>query len=282
MLSVVSTPKATGTPVTEHHLLQAARALAGDVLKMRRVAADHAAERHHVRRSCHCNARACTASGSSKAPGTRVPRAAPQALTSGFARHASRAPADQLLDQLGVVARGHHRDTHARWRSARPDSATFVPMHVSISDVAAGLRRRRCRVVDVTDDLQTKGRQTVHVFGRGQYLHAPHAQILEDLRADADGAQHGTVCAPVCVRGGILGAAPIMRTASASSRGDSLCRRITTTPHGRAGDARQRRAQRPGVARVSRTREHVAQRVHEVHAHQRRRRAQSSSAVYQR
>ena len=44
--STVSTPNATGTPLSSAAQLQAAGALAGDILEMRRVAADHAAERH--------------------------------------------------------------------------------------------------------------------------------------------------------------------------------------------------------------------------------------------
>ena len=44
--STVSTPNATGTPLSSARALQAAGTFAGDVLEMRRVAADHAAERH--------------------------------------------------------------------------------------------------------------------------------------------------------------------------------------------------------------------------------------------
>ena len=43
--SSVSTPKATGTPVSIAGELQPARGLAGDVVEVRRVAADDAAER---------------------------------------------------------------------------------------------------------------------------------------------------------------------------------------------------------------------------------------------
>jgi hypothetical protein len=44
---VVSTPKMTGTPVARAGVHEPARALARDVVEVRRVAADHAAERDH-------------------------------------------------------------------------------------------------------------------------------------------------------------------------------------------------------------------------------------------
>src|SRR5690242_9915098 len=42
----------------------------------------------------------------------------------------------------------------------------------------------------VAGDFQPEGGDTLQLFGRGQHLHARDAEVLEDLRADAVGAQH--------------------------------------------------------------------------------------------
>src|SRR5690349_14337326 len=43
---------------------------------------------------------------------------------------------------------------------------------------------------DVTRDLEPEGRDSLQLFGRGKDLHSRHAQVLENLRADAVSTQH--------------------------------------------------------------------------------------------
>src|SRR6185437_3188160 len=40
-------------------------------------------------------------------------------------------------------------------------------------------------------DLEIERRETVYLLGRRQYAHAAHAEVLENLRADAVGPQNG-------------------------------------------------------------------------------------------
>ena len=106
--SVVSTPKITGTPLAQARVHEAARALAGHVLEMRRVAANHAAERDH---------RVVLAAG------RELERRQRQLEGAGRAQHdqlvgaaAVRAPGargalDQLVDERGIEAR--RDDGHA-------------------------------------------------------------------------------------------------------------------------------------------------------------------------
>ena len=53
---------------------------------------------------------------------------------------------------------------------------------------------------DITLDFQTKAGDAVHLLRRRQHPHAPHAKILQNLRAHAEGPQHLAISPSVRVR----------------------------------------------------------------------------------
>src|SRR6185503_7391089 len=118
--------------------------------------------------------------------------------------------------------------------------------------------------IHVLHHFQIEARQTVHLFRRRQHAHARHAEIAQDLCADAVGAQH-------------LRASLRRRwrrvAAEALHRVHQVARRFVGTqnhdhPVTFLRDARHRGTQWP-AHRVVTNADHVAQRVLQVHANQR-------------
>ena len=99
---MVSTPKITGTPRREARVHEAARAFAGHVIEVRRVAADHAAQRDH---------RMVPAAGGEHLGRQRQFEGAGHALdqqargVAAMLAPGARGAVDELVDQRGIEAR---------------------------------------------------------------------------------------------------------------------------------------------------------------------------------
>src|SRR5207244_4653339 len=129
---------------------------------------------------------------------------------------------------------------------------------------------------DVPFDLEAEGGDAVHLLRRRQHAHAPHAEVLEDLGPDPEGAQHRPLT--------LVRARGIRRRGGGerAQRLRELARRVLLAQHdddavARLDDALQGRPQRPRAQAPLDT-DQVAQRVGEVHANERRLRAVEPAA----
>ena len=169
----------------EARVHEAARALARHVIEMRRVAADHAAQRDHrvvLAAGGELERRQRQLEGAGRAHARRVHRRLPPCAGPG-----ARGALDELVDQRGIEAR--RDDGHAVAAGIEAALAgSWYP--VMGAEVYRAPLFGHGSFGHVTRDLESKGRDALQLLGGGQHLHARHAEILEDLRADAVGAQH--------------------------------------------------------------------------------------------
>ena len=125
-------------------------------------------------------------------------------------------------------------------------------------------------MIDVLDDFEAEARNGVQPFRRREHAHASHAEIAQDLRADAIGTQvRGNVDLHVGVR-------------SALERGEQCARILACTQNHHHPTAFRRHelqsaAQRPAESFPAHA-DDVAERVEQMHAHERRHRGIDAAA----